>query len=53
MSEDMADACIHILENVDFEDIAASIHGAGGEICFITCVKINFLFCSRGCLHAL
>ena len=31
-SEDMAEACVHILERVDFSDIAASTHGKGGEI---------------------
>jgi len=31
-SEDMADACVHILERVDFSDIAASTHSGGGEI---------------------
>ena len=30
-SEDMADACVHILERVDFGDIAASTHGDYGE----------------------
>jgi GDP-L-fucose synthase len=31
-SEDMADACVHILERVDFKDIAASTNNDGGEI---------------------
>jgi len=31
-SEDMADACVHILEHVNFRDIAASIHDNGGKI---------------------
>ena len=31
-SEDMADACVHILERVDFRDITAMIQGNGGEI---------------------
>jgi len=31
-SEDMADACAHILEHVDFKDIAAELSGAGKEI---------------------
>jgi len=31
-SEDMADACVHILERVDFSDVAASTRGDGGEI---------------------
>jgi len=31
-SEDMADACVHILERVDFKDIAAELYGANKEI---------------------
>jgi len=31
-SEDLADACVYILERVDFSDIAAAIHVNGGEI---------------------
>ena len=31
-SEDMADACVHIMERVDFMDIAAAEHGDNGEI---------------------
>ncbi|MCL2878409.1 MAG: NAD-dependent epimerase/dehydratase family protein, partial [Acidobacteria bacterium] len=31
-SEDLADACVHILERVDFNDIAASLRGNVGEI---------------------
>jgi len=31
-SEDLADACVHIMERVDFRDIVASTHDDGGEI---------------------
>ena len=31
-SEDMADACVHIMERVDFRDVAAEMRGDNGEI---------------------